>query len=116
MNQLTFSGRVTSDPVFRYLPSGTGVVNFTLAQTQTRQGREYTTFLRCALFGNDTHSEETDENGELRLTRLGYMAEIVAKGHEVTVSGRLDITMSESVTAGVKTKYQNVQCIVQDFD
>lgn len=77
---ITVIGNLTNDPELRFTPSGSAVANFTIASTPRtfdRQSNEWkdgeTLFLRCSIW------REAAEN----------VAESLAKGMRVIVSGRL---------------------------
>lgn len=52
MNHVMISGNLVRDPEMRYLDGGKAVTNFTLALNERgRDGKEYTSFIRCAAWG-----------------------------------------------------------------
>ena len=77
---ITVIGNLTSDPELRFTPSGAAVANFTVASTPRtfdKQSNEWkdaeTLFMRCSIW------REAAEN----------VAESLAKGNRVVVTGRL---------------------------
>lgn len=51
MNHVQIAGNLTRDPEVRYLPDGKAVTNFTVAINERRGEKEYTSFIRCAAWG-----------------------------------------------------------------
>ena len=83
---VTLVGNLTADPELRYVSSGTPVCSFTLASTPRRQNQ----------------ATQTWEDGETLFTRCDVwkqmgenVAESLAKGHRVVVTGRLSVRTYE---------------------
>ena len=77
VNKVILAGRLVQDPTLRLLPSGTGVVEFTIAYNRSYkvkdEWRQETSFLDCKAYG--------------RLANL--IVERLSKGDLVFVEGRL---------------------------
>src|SRR3990167_9277069 len=79
VNRVILVGHLGADPEQRFLPSGTAVVNFTVATTDRWKGddgdkKEKTEWSRCAAFGKTAE----------------VSAEYCHKGSRVYVEGKLD--------------------------
>lgn len=81
---LTIKGRLTADPELRFTPSGSGVVNFTVAVNASKLDRDSNTwkdqptkFWRCAAWNQG------------KLTRAENVANMLKKGDSVIVYGEL---------------------------
>ena len=99
MNKIILSGRTTSEPSLKYLPSGKALCSFTLAVKRAYKnanGEYESDFINCQAWA---------KSGEL-------IAEYVKKGQVFTVSGRLQIRKYEK--DGVNHWASEV--VVEDFD
>ena len=81
---LTVKGRLTADPELRFTPSGSGVVNFTVAVNASKLDRDSNTwkdqptkYWRCAAWNQG------------KLTRAENIANLLKKGDSVIVYGEL---------------------------
>jgi len=81
---LTVKGRLTADPELRFTPSGSGVVNFTVAVNASKLDRDSNTwkdqptkFWRCAAWNQG------------KLTRAENVANMLKKGDSIIVYGEL---------------------------
>lgn len=81
---LTIRGRLTADPELRFTPSGTAVVNFTVAAQASKFDRnsnewkdQPTKFWRCAAWNQG------------KLTRAENVANLLKKGDSIIVYGEL---------------------------
>jgi len=78
MNKVFLMGNLTRDPELRYVPSGSAVVNFSVAVNRTYK---------------DNAGERKEDTSFLRVVVWGKMAEIcgeyLTKGRQVLVEGRL---------------------------
>lgn len=81
---LTIRGRLTADPELRFTPSGTGVVNFSVAVNASKFDKDSnswkdapTKFWRCAAWNQG------------KLTRAENVANLLKKGDSVIVFGEL---------------------------
>jgi len=88
---LPIRGRLTADPEMRFTPSGSGVVNFTVAVNASKFDKDSNTwkdsptkFWRCAAWNQG------------KLTRADNVANLLKKGDSVIVYGEL--TTREYVT------------------
>lgn len=76
-NIITFHGRLTKDAGEpRYTPSGTAVLNFTVAEDVGYGDRKHTNFHECALFGKRAE---------------GGIVPYLVKGQAVFISGELTV-------------------------
>ncbi len=78
INTATLSGRLGSDPVARMTPSGTQVLEFSIAVNEGYRGEDGTykerpSWFKCVMFGK----------------RADALSKILQSGMKVTVSGRL---------------------------
>lgn len=90
---ITMVGNLTADPELRFLPNGTAMVKFTIASTPRmldRQSGEWKD--GDPLFMNCTAFRDIAEN----------VAESLAKGTRVIVSGRLRLSRWEDKESGEK--------------
>src|SRR4051794_36088793 len=94
--QITVIGYLTGDPELRFLPNGTGMVKFTLASTPRMLDRESgqwkdgdPLFLTCTAW------RDTAE----------HIAESLAKGTRVIVSGRLRLSRWETDEGEKRSTY-----------
>ena len=99
--EITVHGRLTDDPAIRYLPSGAAVAEFTVAQnpryrdTATGDWKDgEAVFLRCKAW------RELGEN----------VSETLARGHLVTVSGRLRRRTWQDKESGENRGVYEVEC------
>lgn len=115
VNSLNFDGRVASDPVMRYLQSGGAVANFTLMQSI---GQRNTT-MRCVLFASAQEMSGdrriNEETGEPVRTRFEYFMDVVRKGHDVSVSGRVQNNNYSTESGGKQTQTYGFECVVLDW-
>lgn len=80
MNELTIHGNVTDEPVLRYSPAGTAVVNFSVAVNQRRLDRRTGQWSdRAPVFHRVVAFNGLAENA----------AATLGKGNAVTVTGQL---------------------------
>ena len=77
LNVITIQGRLTKNAEFKYLPSGTGVLQFTLACERDfkRDDQQDTDFISCIWFGKQCEK----------------MHQYMLKGRMFLVSGRLQV-------------------------
>lgn len=82
---LTIRGRLTADPELRFTPSGSGVVNFTIAAQASKFDKDSnswkdkpTKFWRCAAWNQG------------KLTRAENVANMLKKGDSIIVYGELE--------------------------
>lgn len=82
---VTIKGRLTADPELRFTPSGTGVVNFTIAAQASKFDRDSNEwkdkpakFWRCAAWNQG------------KLTRAENVANLLKKGDSIIVYGELE--------------------------
>lgn len=90
---ITMVGNLTADPELRFLPSGTGMVKFTIASTPRtldRQSGEWKDgdplFMNCTAFRDIAE----------------HIAESLTKGTRVIVTGRLKLSRWEDKESGEK--------------
>ncbi len=100
-NLVILVGRITKDPEARALPSGSNVVNFSLAtnhvfKTQSGEKKETTQFHNCVIFGKSADT----------------FAQYVTKGQEMMIQGRIDYQQWDN-KEGVK-QYRT-QIITESF-
>ena len=104
-------GRLTADPELRFTPSGTGVVNFTVASNASKFDRDSNTwkdqpakFWRCAAWNQG------------KLTRAENVANVLKKGDSVIVYGELTIREYEDKEGNKKTAEEiRVESIGKDL-
>ena len=95
-NNVCLAGNLTADPELTYTSNGTAVCNFALAINKKAGEKEYTTFVRCKMFGKGAE----------------VLAKYLTKGKNLLVSGELqeDRWITE---AGQKCSRLDV--VVKDF-
>jgi single-strand DNA-binding protein len=91
MNNITIAGQLGKDAEVRYMPDGTGVASFSVADSQG-QSRP-TIWWRCSLFGKRAES----------------LAPYLTKGQAVTVSGTVTEREYQKDGAAVKAMEIRVQ-------
>lgn len=100
-NSATLIGRVTRDPEAKKTPSGTDVVNFSLATNHTYKGKD---------------GQKVETTTFHNLVAWGKQAEIIAtyvkKGQELYIRGRIDNRTYEKKDG---TKGYTSEIIVEDF-
>ncbi len=74
LNVCTFSGRLGSDAEQKYLPTGTAVLEFSIAVDTGFGDKRRSFWLKCAMFGD----------------RGPKLAQYLTKGQQVAVSGEFD--------------------------
>ena len=94
MNSVNITGRLTTDPELRSLPSGEAVCKLRLAVEGLAPGRE-TGYLNVSCFGNA---------GEAA-------ARVLAKGWLVAVAGRLEYRQWETEEGSKRHDYQVVGAV-----
>ncbi|NOQ35082.1 MAG: single-stranded DNA-binding protein [Methylococcaceae bacterium] len=72
MNKLIITGRLTRDAEVRYIPSGTAVLSFSVANNTGYGKNEKTHFFNCSLFGKRAE---------------GRLQEFMKKGKQVIFEG-----------------------------
>ena len=94
--QITVTGNLTGDPELRFLPNGTGMVKFTVASTPRTMDRQ---------------SGQWKDGDPLFLTCTAWrdlaehIAESLAKGTRVIVSGRLRLSRWETDEGEKRSAY-----------
>lgn len=77
LNRVMLIGRIVRDPELKYIPSGTGVANFSVANgrsyTQSGEKKESTSFFNCIAWG---------KLGEI-------IVQYCKKGQRIGIEGRL---------------------------
>ena len=104
-------GRLTADPELRFTPSGSGVVNFTVASNSSKFNRDANEwqdqpakFWRCAAWNQG------------KLTRAENVANMLKKGDSVIVYGELTIREYEDKEGNKKTAEEiRVESIGKDL-
>ena len=95
-NKVVMAGNLTRDPEIRYIPSGTPVVNFSIAiNHRYRQGDELkndVTFIDIVVFGKQAES----------------CSQYLSKGDGVLVEGRLQQRRWDSEDGQKRSKYEVV--------
>ena len=76
MNKLIITGRLTRDAELRYIPNGTPVLSFSVANNTGFGDNEKTQFFDCSLFGKRAE---------------GKLKEFMKKGKQVLVEGEVSI-------------------------
>ncbi len=89
MNNITIAGQLGRDAETRYLPDGTAVASFSVADSQGRE--KPTIWWRCSLFGKRAES----------------LVPYLVKGQSVAVSGT--VTEREYQKDGVPTKAMEIR-------
>jgi len=102
LNKVMLIGRLTRDPVLKFLPSQMAVCEFGLAmgrkfKTATGEQREETTFVDCTLFS---------KGGEI-------FQQYMSKGKQVFIEGRLKLDQWEDKQGGGKRSKLTV--VVENF-
>jgi single-strand DNA-binding protein len=98
MNHVFLSGNLVRDPEVRYLDGGKAVTNFTIAINERgKDGKEYTSFIRCAAWG------------ELGI-RVGDSAR---KGTRLSLTGKLS---QKTWTDKDSKKHDDVSVVVMSAD
>lgn len=87
MNVCTFAGRVGREPELRHMPNGDAVLGWPLAVDTGTRDKPATMWLDCRLYGK----------------RGASLAQYIAKGAKLTVSGRLAQEEYESRDGGTRT-------------
>ena len=95
MNVFNFTGNIGSDAETRYTQSQKAVTSFSVASTAGWGDKKTTTWIRCNLWG---------ERGE-------KLAQYLAKGQMVAVSGELSAREWEDKSGVTKT---SIECNVSD--
>ena len=80
MNKLIISGRLTRDAEVRFIPSGTPVMSFSVANNTGFGDNQKTHYFECSLFGKRAESGLKD-----------YMV----KGQQVVVEGEISLNQYE---------------------
>jgi len=80
LQEVKYEGYLAEDPIMRFLPSGTAVINFRIGSTRTRKtptGESFdeTTWMKVSVFGNYAETLNT----------------LLGKGSWVIVTGRLRV-------------------------
>ena len=89
MNNITIAGQLGRDAEVRFLPDGTGVASFSVADSQGKE--KPTIWWRCSLFGKRAES----------------LAQYLTKGQSVTVSGT--VTEREYQKDGATVKAMEIR-------
>jgi single-strand DNA-binding protein len=76
MNNLSITGRLTRDSEQRYLPDGTAVLSFSVANNTGYGDKQKTDYFNCSLFGKRAD---------------GKLHEYLRKGQEVAISGEVSL-------------------------
>ena len=76
MNKLIITGRLTRDAELRYIPNGTPVLSFSVANNTGFGDNEKTQFFDCSLFGKRAE---------------GKLKDFMKKGKQVLVEGEVSI-------------------------
>lgn len=108
---ITITGRLTADPEMRYVPSGGGVANFTIAFTPSKFDRDSsqwkdgtTTFWRCAAWDQG------------KLLRAQNISNTVKKGDNVVAQGVLETRNWEDKEGNKRSSIEfNVKSIGKDL-
>lgn len=97
-NNVTITGNATREPELRFTPSGQAVANFGVAVNRRWQNRQTQEWEEAVSFFDVTAWAQLAEN----------VAETVAKGTRVTVSGRLDQRSWENQEGEKRSKVEIV--------
>ncbi len=97
-NNVTVTGNATREPELRFTPSGQAVANFGVAVNRRWQNRQTQEWEEAVSFFDVTAWAQLAEN----------VAETVAKGTRVTVSGRLDQRSWETPDGDKRSKVEIV--------
>ncbi|MBT3937306.1 MAG: single-stranded DNA-binding protein [Candidatus Marinimicrobia bacterium] len=76
MNKLIISGRLTRDAEARFIPSGTAVMSFTVANNTGFGEKQKTHFFDCSIFGKRAE---------------GKLKDYMLKGQQVVVEGEVSL-------------------------
>jgi len=76
MNKLIISGRLTRDAEARFIPSGTAVMSFTVANNTGFGEKQKTHFFDCSIFGKRAE---------------GKLKDYMLKGQQVVVEGEISL-------------------------
>jgi len=96
MNILSFVGNLGQDSELKYLPSGSAILNFSVACTSGFGDKKKTAWVRCALFG---------KQGEA-------LAQYLKKGSKVFVSGEFSLNEYQAKDGTQKTSVElNVNAV-----
>ena len=76
MNKLIISGRLTRDAEARFIPSGTAVMSFTVANITGFGEKQKTHFFDCSIFGKRAE---------------GKLKDYMLKGQQVVVEGEISL-------------------------
>lgn len=98
INRVELSGNLTRDPELQSTKSGTSVLKFGIAVGESRNGKEYTNFFDCVVWG---------KYGET-------MQRYLQKGQRVTVAGSLHYSSWSDPKSGYKRS--RVEVYVSDID
>lgn len=100
INRVLLIGRMVKDPELKYIPSGTSVTNFSIANNRTYavagEKKEMTSYFNCIAWG---------KQGEI-------IVQYCKKGHRIAVEGRLQ-QRSWSDQSG--NKRSAVEIVVENF-
>ncbi len=97
-NNVTITGNATREPELRFTPSGQAVANFGVAVNRRWQNRQTQEWEEAVSFIDVTAWAQLAEN----------IAETVAKGTRVTVTGRLDQRSWETQDGDKRSKVEVV--------
>ena len=97
-NNVTITGNATREPELRFTPSGQAVANFGVAVNRRWQNRQTQEWEEAVSFFDVTAWAQLAEN----------VAESVAKGTRVTVTGRLDQRSWETQDGDKRSKVEIV--------
>ena len=97
-NTVTITGNATREPELRYTPSGQAVASFGVAVNRRWQNRQTQEWEEAVSFFDVTAWSQLAEN----------IAESVAKGTRVTVTGRLDQRSWETPEGDKRSKIEIV--------
>ena len=98
INRVELSGNLTRDPELQVTKSGTSVLKFGIAVGESRNGKEYTNFFDCIIWG---------KYGET-------MQKYLHKGQKVTVAGSLHYSSWSDPKSGYKRS--KVEVYVSNLD
>ena len=96
MNLAMLIGNVTRDPELKYTPSGTAILNYSIAVNHKYGDKEETLFMECTMFGKFAET----------------MNQYLKKGGKVAVSGMLK---QDTWTAQDGTKRSKIYLKVDDL-
>ena len=98
INRVELSGNLTRDPELQVTKSGTQVLKFGIAVGESRNGKEYTNFFDCIVWG---------KYGET-------MQRYLQKGQKVTIAGSLHYSSWSDPKSGYKRS--KVEVYVSNID